>query len=137
MTRRERKQNRMLTSASRAAAATLALMILLVMSVAAAPAAHAQTFTVLHNFEGGEGAQPQAGLIMDRAGNFYGTTPYGGDTEACSGEAGGGGLPPGCGVVYKLKKSGSSWILNPVYLFGTQQYQTNSFLSRSGYDRPQ
>ena len=34
----------------------------------------AQTETVLHTFSAGEGYDPVAGLIMDAAGNFYGTT---------------------------------------------------------------
>jgi uncharacterized repeat protein (TIGR03803 family) len=37
------------------------------------------TETVLHAFQGGaDGAQPQAGLIADQAGNLYGTTTAGG-----------------------------------------------------------
>src|SRR5271157_5334552 len=36
-------------------------------------------FKVLHSFTGGvDGAQSNAGLTMDKAGNLYGTTAYGG-----------------------------------------------------------
>jgi uncharacterized repeat protein (TIGR03803 family) len=50
---------------------------------------------VLHNFTGanGDGYFPQAGPIMDEAGNIYGTTFYGG----------GGGCGGGCGTVYELQ----------------------------------
>lgn len=35
---------------------------------------HAQTYKDLHNFTGGhDGAQPYAGLSIDRGGKFYGT----------------------------------------------------------------
>jgi len=41
----------------------------------ASPGALAQTYTVLHNFTGGqEGAQPRAGVTLNRDGNLYGTT---------------------------------------------------------------
>ena len=36
------------------------------------------TETVLHRFNGEDGAGPEAGLIADAAGNLYGTTKYGG-----------------------------------------------------------
>ena len=36
------------------------------------------TETVLHSFAGSDGANPQSGLIADRAGNLYGTTQNGG-----------------------------------------------------------
>ena len=61
--------------------------------------AHAQTLTVLHTFIN---AQPHAGVTMDAAGNFYGTTLYGGN---------------GSGLVYKLAHRGSGWVLNPLYSF--------------------
>jgi hypothetical protein len=51
------------------------LTILFLLSTVVAPAARAQTLTVLHTFTGGaDGGEPQAGLTMDRAGNLYGTT---------------------------------------------------------------
>ena len=60
-------------------AATAALAMALALTVVATPAAHAQTFTVLHNFTNGQdGANPEAGLTMDKAGNLYGTAFYGG-----------------------------------------------------------
>ncbi len=56
--------------------------------------AHAQTFTVLYNFRGAtDGANPQAGLVMDATGNLYGTTVGGGIGCTSSG---------GCGTVFKL-----------------------------------
>ena len=72
------------------------------------PSAHAQTFTVLHNFTGGaDGSGPQSGVTFDRAGNIYGTTAYGGIANGCE----------GCGVVYKLSHVGQGWVANPLYNF--------------------
>ena len=76
--------------------------------------AQAQAFKVIYNFTGGrDGASPAAGLTMDRAGNFYGTT-----------SAGGFG---GSGTVFSLSNKGSGWVLNPLYNFtggsdGSQPY---------------
>ncbi len=65
--------------------------------------AQAQTFTVLHSFTGGaDGDSPVAGLSIDRSGNLYGTTSYGG---------------VGPGVVYKMSERNSGWILSPLYSF--------------------
>ncbi len=52
--------------------------------------------TVLHSFTGGaDGAGPSAGLIMDNAGDLYGTASFGARKE---GEC----APDGCGVVFRL-----------------------------------
>jgi uncharacterized repeat protein (TIGR03803 family) len=72
--------------------------------LAAAVPAQAQTLTVLHSFTGGnDGKYPTAGLTMDRAGNFYGTTAYGGASDV--------------GVVFRLSPAGSGWVLTPLYSF--------------------
>jgi len=63
----------------RAAAAGLALVGAFGLTVVATPAAQAQTYKVIHNFTGGgDGANPSAGLTINRAGNLYGTTYNGG-----------------------------------------------------------
>jgi uncharacterized repeat protein (TIGR03803 family) len=55
--------------------------------------------TVLYRFTGGtDGQFPSAGLVLDSAGNFYGTTQYGGPVTAACGI--------GCGTVFKLDPSG-------------------------------
>jgi len=69
--------------------------------------ASAQQFTVLYSFKGGsDGARPWGGVIVDSAGNIYGTTAYGGSSQNCNQ----GGL--GCGTVFKLSPSGKETILH-------------------------
>jgi len=51
------------------------------------------TETVLHRFDGADGQWPFAGLIMDGAGNLYGTTSSGGIHHNCDGT---------CGTVFEL-----------------------------------
>ena len=54
--------------------------------------------TVVHNFAGGsDGANPQARLVMDAAGNLYGTTYSGGVSNA--------------GTVFKVTRSGKEKVL--------------------------
>jgi uncharacterized repeat protein (TIGR03803 family) len=72
--------------------------------------------TVLYNFTGGaDGGAPEAGLIRDSAGNFYGTASAGGASNA--------------GVAYKLNKAGHQTVL---YSFtgGADGNQPNSVLLR-------
>jgi uncharacterized repeat protein (TIGR03803 family) len=54
--------------------------------------------TVLYNFTGGaDGSLPKSGVVFDPAGNLYGTTYFGGTSNA--------------GVVYKLAPSGQETVL--------------------------
>ena len=97
-----------LRSSVRRAAFALALVCALAMF--ATQPAQAQTLTVLHNFtSGGDGDGPFAGLTMDSAGNFYGTTAVGGYASL--------NCLYGCGTVFKLTRNHSSWVLTPVYSF--------------------
>jgi uncharacterized repeat protein (TIGR03803 family) len=80
-------------------------MVALWLMVAAAGAqpSQAQTFKVLHTFQGGkhDGADPGGVLVRDSAGNLYGTTGYGGT----------GGCQYGCGTVFKLNDAGKQvWL---------------------------
>ena len=92
----------------------LFLMFLLLFLTLTAQTAQGQSYQVLYNFtHGTDGAYPQAGLTMDRAGNLYGTAPYGGYSgPPC--DLGGESV---CGTVFMLSKRGPSWILTSLYLF--------------------
>ncbi len=64
----------------------------------------AQTFTLLHNFTGADGAVPQAPLLQAADGNFYGSATQGGM-----------GCPEtGCGTIFSMTPSGA---LTTLYLF--------------------
>jgi uncharacterized repeat protein (TIGR03803 family) len=70
------------------------------------------TFSVLHTFTGGsDGGQPWAGMILDPAGNLYGTAAAGG-TGSCSYLG-----ATGCGTIFQLKKHSSSYTFSPLYSF--------------------
>ena len=85
-------------------AGTVALAVTLTLTVAASQPAQAQTFSVIHTFSGGSDGGDPAGLTIDGAGNLYGTAVAGGT---------------GYGTVYKLKPSGSKWVLNPLFSFNS------------------
>ncbi len=70
--------------------------------------------TVLYTFTGGaDGAQPQSGLVMDTAGNLYGTTVYGGIQPGAFGS----------GVVFELDPVGSETVLLTFnYIDGANPY---------------
>src|ERR1700730_10021367 len=72
----------------------LAFAVALALVAVATSRAHAQTFSVVHNFTGGsDGANPLSGFTIDAAGNLYGTTNAGGVS--------------GAGTVFKVTQSGS------------------------------
>src|SRR2546423_13865019 len=69
--------------------------------------ASAQTFTTLHGFTGGtDGGYAFAPLILDSAGNLYGTTYQGGDYNCDPANPG-----RGCGVVYRIDGAGNETVL--------------------------
>jgi uncharacterized repeat protein (TIGR03803 family) len=80
-----------------------ALGITLLLMLFATASARAQTFSAIHTFSGSDGANPSSGVTIQGE-NLYGTTYNGGSHSY--------------GTVYKLKPSGSSYILSPLYEFG-------------------
>ncbi len=60
-------------------------------------AASAQTFSVFYSFNFTDGSAPNGGLIVDSAGNFYGTTQFGGSSNR--------------GVIFKLSSTGQETVL--------------------------
>ena len=59
------------------------------------------TLTILHSFDGTDGAHPEAGLIQGTDGNFYGTTPNGGAQQGgCAAEV-------RCGTVFRITPNGA------------------------------
>ena len=75
-----------------------AVAALLARAFLSAPSAQAQTYSLLHTFPGGaDGATPDAGLVVDAAGNLYGTTAAGGSSNA--------------GTVFKIDPAGTETVL--------------------------
>jgi uncharacterized repeat protein (TIGR03803 family) len=66
-------------------------------------AAGSRKMTTLYEFKGGrDGESPEGALVMDRAGNIYGTTFQGGENCPTGAELG-----PGCGTVYEVVRKSS------------------------------
>ena len=65
--------------------------------------------TVLYSFQNqSDGGNPAGSLIADSSGNLYGTAVLGGDLNC---QPAGGGIPPGCGTVFKVSPSGAETVL--------------------------
>lgn len=81
------------------------------------------TKTVLYSFSGQDGASPLGGLTLDSAGNLYGTTWQGGNSQSCP--------QNGCGVVFKLTRRGrGQWTETVLHAFsGSDGSQPNGTLS--------
>lgn len=102
---KEQHRSSILGKCSEAARRRLALAVLFAFGFAGTQSAYATKYSVLYAFKGKDGANPQlSSLLRDKAGNLYGTTPSGGDLNACNGS--------GCGVVFKLDKTGKQIVLH-------------------------
>jgi uncharacterized repeat protein (TIGR03803 family) len=98
----------------RRATTALAALAAFGLGAVAIPSAKAQSVSVLYSFAGApDGANPEAALFMDKAGNLYGTAFAGGASGTGSPEA---CIPipssPGCGTVFKLDSSGNETVLH-------------------------
>jgi uncharacterized repeat protein (TIGR03803 family) len=74
------------------------------------------TETILHAFSRSDGATPLAAVVLDPAGNVYGTTYLGG-SPACDGDG------FGCGTVFRLTPKNGLWSAS---VFRFAGYQTGS-----------
>jgi uncharacterized repeat protein (TIGR03803 family) len=97
--------NRFWSAAGKVLAVVTAMLIVALMLVPAAGAAG--KYKTLHRFKGGkDGSEPYGGLILDAAGNLYGTTFYGGTY--------------GLGTVFMLtKRDNGGWRESVLHSFGT------------------
>jgi len=86
----------------------LVLLVLIATTIVAAPAAQAQSYSVLANFTGTNGNNPLY-VTLDEAGNLYGTTYYGGRYGTS-----------GPGTVFRLTRHASTWIFTSLYDFSGQ-----------------
>jgi uncharacterized repeat protein (TIGR03803 family) len=66
------------------------------------------TESILYAFTGGsDGGNPVGALLMDKSGNLYGTTEFGGLSGGCDSGSGG----QGCGTVFRLTPAGAFSVL--------------------------
>jgi len=88
------------------------------------------TETVVHTFNGNDGACPSEDLISDAAGNLYGTTEYGGAVKCVDGS----GNAIGCGVVFELSPgTNGKWTEKVLHFFdGTDGFNSRASLTFDG-----
>ncbi len=79
----------------------------------------AWTQSVIHSFgSGNDGQLPYSSLLIDSAGNLYGTTAYGGGATC---------LYQSCGTIYELTPSGQAWTETILYNFANREQGSNPF----------
>jgi uncharacterized repeat protein (TIGR03803 family) len=83
-------------------------------------------FSVLYSFAGAGGAFPAGKLVRGSNGNLYGATFGGGQNPSCAGQQ----YQQGCGTVFELTPSGSTWNETVLYSFagGTDGFSPNGGL---------
>jgi uncharacterized repeat protein (TIGR03803 family) len=100
------------------------LAVISLIALAVAYPAFAQTESVLYSFGASstDGKAPRGPLVMDKKGNLYGVTWYGGTN--------------GYGTVFELSPSGTSWTETVLYNFGAapdaQNPQTGLIIDSKG-----
>lgn len=82
------------------------------------------SFKVLHSF--GHIGLPDAGVILDKAGNLYGSTVFGGPQNCASNTW-------ACGTIYKLSPGAKSWTFTTIHAFsyGDGAYPMGSLIMDS------
>jgi uncharacterized repeat protein (TIGR03803 family) len=104
MLRPPQELERRLESIWSAANTVAVLLIAFILVFAGTYPAQAQTFRVLHDFQGkSDGEVPYGTLAIDGGGNLYGTTWSGGDYQN--------------GVVFQLTPHGANWDFRTLYSF--------------------
>jgi uncharacterized repeat protein (TIGR03803 family) len=95
------------------------------------PGSTGWTENIIHQFGGGsDGMYPNSKLAMDRNGNFYGSTAYGGGMGQCSA----GIDTTSCGTVYELSPTNGVWTEKILHRFtgGSGGSEPNSPLTFDG-----
>src|ERR1700685_781249 len=93
-------------TASRMPTRTILLAISIAFLLLLPRSTQAQTFHVIYTFTGHSNAQnPIAGVTLDRQGNVYGTTAWGGEDAP--------------GTVYELESAGSGFTYNELFYVGS------------------
>ena len=82
----------------RAVNGALALAVFVLPTVVVTQSIQAQSFSVLYSFTLADGVDAKPGLVRDKEGNLYGTTPIGGSGSA--------------GEVFKLDTTGTETVLH-------------------------
>ena len=74
------------------------------------------TENILHQFQGGADGYYPRPITIDKNGNLFGATEFGGGQGTCSA---GPGVAPGCGTVYELSQAGNgTWTETVLHRFG-------------------
>lgn len=77
-----------------------------------APSGSGYSESLIYSFPGSTGGQmPEAGVAIDKSGDIYGTTGYGGSFNGLCGSEG------GCGIVFKVAKTRSGYTEKTIWAF--------------------